>query len=183
MAEGFYKYDARGLPGRIKFGGWLHTGDFEDIADPSIVESGNFGLYAIWDQQIIKLDSDGRNIAVFSRVMGAPSDRNIVDVYAEGGVTVTGPFATRPKDLLGIGFAYTGISHSAQIADREVGQSIVRDYEALFEVSYTANLVSGFSIQPDIQYFWNPGGRVPDASGTRPVENALVLGLRSTINY
>jgi porin len=183
MAEGFYKYDARDLPGRIKFGGWLHTGDFEKIADPSIVESGNFGLYALWDQQIIKLDSDGRNIAVFARIMGAPSDRNIVDVYAEGGVTVTGPFATRPKDLLGIGFAYTGTSHSAQIAAREAGQSIVRDYEALLEVSYTAHLVSGFSIQPDIQYFWNPGGRVPDASGTRPVENALVLGLRSTINY
>jgi porin len=44
-------------------------------------------------------------------------------------------------------------------------------------------MVSGFSVQPDIQYFWNPGGRVPDASGTRPVENALVLGLRSSINY
>jgi porin len=183
MAEGFYKYDARDLPGRIKFGGWLHTGDFENIAHPSIIESGNYGLYAIWDQQVVKLDGDGRNISVFARVMGAPSDRNIVDIYAEGGVTVTGLFATRAKDLLGIGFAYTGISNSAQIADRDAGQSIVRDYEALLEVSYTAIIAPGFSIQPDIQYFWNPGGLVPDASGTSPVENALVLGLRSTINY
>jgi porin len=183
MAEGFYKYDARDLPGRIKLGGWLHTGDFEKIADPSIIESENYGLYAIWDQQVVKLDGDGRNISVFARAMGAPSDRNIVDIYAEGGVTVTGLFATRAKDLLGIGFAYTGISNSAQIADRDAGQSIVRDYEALLEVSYTAIIAPGFSIQPDIQYFWNPGGRVPDASGTSPVENALVLGLRSTINY
>lgn len=183
MVEGFNKFDVRGLPGRIKLGGWLHTGDFENIADPFIVESGNFGLYAIWDQQIFKLDNDGRNIAVFTRIMGAPDDRNQIDFYAEGGVTVTGAFSNRPDDLFGIGFAYTNISQSAQVADRKAGQSIVRDYEALLEVSYTANLMSGLSIQPDIQYFWNPGGRVSDASGTRPVENALVLGLRSTINY
>ncbi len=73
----------------------MHTGDFENIADPSIIESGNYGLYAIWDQRLSKLDSDGRNIAVFARVMGTPDDRNEIDIYAEGGVTVTGPFATR----------------------------------------------------------------------------------------
>jgi porin len=183
MAEGFYKYDAGDLPGRIKFGGWLHTGDFENVADPSIVQSGNSGLYAIWDQQIVKLDSDGRNIAVFARVMGAPDDRNQIDFYAEGGVTVTGPFDSRSKDVLGIGFAYTGLSDSAAQADISNGLAVIRSYEAVLEMSYTAMMVSGFSVQPDIQYFWNPGGRVPDASGTRPVENALVLGLRSSINY
>jgi porin len=183
MAEGFYNFEWGHLPGRVKLGGWLHTGNFENIAHPSLIESGNFGLYAIWDQQVVKLDGDGRNIAVFARFMGAPDDRNQVDLYAESGVTVTGPFATRPKDLLGIGFAYTGISHAAQNADREAGQPIIPDYEALLEVSYTAVIVPGFTIQPDIQYFWNPGGRVPDASGTCAVENALVLGLRSTINY
>ncbi len=183
MAEGYYKYEAGDLPGRIKFGGWLHTGDFENVADPSIVESGNFGLYAIWDQQICKLDSDGRNIAVFARVMSAPDDRNQIDFYAEGGVTVTGPFESRSKDILGLGFAYTGLSDSAAQADISNGLAIIRNYEAVVEMSYTAIIVPGFSVQPDIQYFWNPGGSVPDASGTRAVENALVLGLRSSVNY
>jgi porin len=183
IAEGFYKYNAGALPGRVKIGGWYHTGDFEDIATPSIVESGDYGIYAVWDQTIAKLDGEGRNVAVFARVIGAPDDRNEVDFYAEGGVTVTGPFASRPGDLFGIGFAYTGISNAAQIADRNAGLSIVRDYEALLEASYTAIIIPGFSIQPDVQYFWNPGGNVPDASGTQPVENALVLGIRSTINY
>jgi porin len=183
MAEGFYKYNAAALPGRFKIGGWIHTGDFENIATPSIVESGDCGIYAVWDQTIAKLDGEGRNVAVFARVIGAPDDRNEVDFYAEGGVTVTGPFASRPGDLFGIGFAYTGISNAAQIADRNAGLSIVRNYEALLEVSYTAIIVPGFSVQPDLQYLWNPGGNVPDVSGTHPVENALVIGIRSIINY
>ncbi len=171
------------MPGRFKIGGWYHSGDFENLANPSIIESGGYGTYAIWDQTIAKLGSEGRNVAVFARVVGAPEDHNEVDFYTEGGVTVTGPFASRPGDLFGIGFAYAGFSNAAQIADRKAGLSIVRDYEALLEVSYTAIVAPGFSVQPDLQYFWNPGGSAPDVSGTLPVENALVLGIHSTINY
>jgi porin len=183
MAEGFYKYKAGELPGRVKLGGWVHTGDFENLADPMVTEDGDYGLYAVWDQTIANLDSNGRNIAIFARIIGAPEDRNEIDFYAEGGITVTGPLACRPNDLLGIGFAYTGISDSAQQADVNQGLSVIRDYESLLEVSYTASIIPGFSIQPDLQYFWNPGAGVPNSSGTKPVENALVLGVRSTINY
>jgi porin len=183
MAEAFYRYATGALPGRVKIGGWYHTGEFEDIANPSIMEAGDHGVYAIWDQTIMNLDGEGRNIAVFGRVAGAPGDQNEVDFYAEGGVTVTGPLSSRPHDLFGIGFAYTGLSQAAANADREAALFVIRNYEALLEASYTAVIVPGFSIQPDLQYFWNPGGGVPDESGMKKVENALVLGIRSTVNY
>jgi porin len=183
MAEGFHKYKAGALPGRIKLGGWVHSGDFEALANPAIVQTGDYGLYAVWDQTVANLDGNGRNIAVFARIAGAPDDRNEVDFYAEGGITVTGPLACRPNDLLGIGFAYTGISDGAEQADANAGLPVSRTYESLLEVSYTAPIVPGFSIQPDLQYFWNPGAGVPDSSGTQRVENALVIGLRSTVNY
>ena len=32
----------------------------------------------------------------------------------------------------------------------------------MLEVSYTAQIVPGFYLQPDFQYFWNPGGHVAD---------------------
>ncbi len=182
MAEGFYKYDAVGLPGRVKIGGWVHTEDTENVADPTRIESNNHGLYLIWDQQVAKLGED-RNIAIFGRLIGAPSDRNEVDLYVEGGVTVTGPFATRPHDVFGLGYAYTRISDSAREADIDAGNTIVRDYEGVLEASYTAEILPGFTIQPDLQYFWNPGGRVPDTTGTRAVQNAFVIGIRSSINY
>lgn len=185
MLEGFYKYNqGEGqLPGTVKLGGWIHTGDFEHLANPSLVDSENYGIYAIWDQMIMRLDGEGRNVAIFGRVIGAPDDINEVDFYAEGGVTVTGLFAHRKDDVLGIGFAYTGLSDGAKAVDRNDGLTIIRDYEALLEVSYTATIVPGFTIQPDLQYFWNPGGNVPDDSGTQSVENALVLGVRSSISY
>lgn len=182
MAEAFYRYATGDLPGRLKIGGWYRTGEFEDLEDPFIFETGDHGIYAVWDQAIVKLDGDGRNIAVFARIIGAPGDQNEVDFYAEGGLTVTGPLSARPQDLFGIGYAYTGVSQVAANADRIAGLSVIRNYEALIEASYTAVIVPGFSIQPDFQYFWNPGAGVPDESGEK-VENALVLGVRSTVNY
>jgi porin len=184
MAEGFYKFNqGEGrLPGTVKVGGWVHTGDVEKLANPGLIEGNNHGIYAIWDQMVARLDGEGRNVAIFARVIGAPDDVNEIDFYAEGGLTITGPFAGRPSDLFGIGFAYTGLSDGAKTADRNDGLAVVRDYEALLEVSYQAIIVPGFAIQPDLQYFWNPGGKVTDDGGD-VVDHALVLGLRSTLNY
>ena len=53
---------------------------------------------------------DPKGVGVFARVMGAPSDRNLVDFYADGGVTFTGMIPGRPTMRSAIGFAYTGIS-------------------------------------------------------------------------
>jgi porin len=43
--------------------------------------------------------------------------------------------------------------------------------------------VPGWTLQPDFQYIWNPGGNVPDDTGTRPIKNATVLGVRTTISF
>jgi porin len=177
MAEGFYKYNqgAGQLPGTVKVGGWVHTGEFENPGNPGIFDDNNYGIYAIWDQVIGRMDGGGRNVAVFGRVIAAPDDRNEVDFYAEGGITVTGPFAVRPSDLF-------GLSDAAKTADRNEGLAVIRDYEALLEVSYQAIIAPGFAIQPDLQYFWNPGGNVTGDDGEL-VNHALVLGIRSTLNY
>jgi len=41
-------------------------------------------------------------------------------------------------------------------------------YESLIEVAYTAQIVPGFNIQPDFQYFWNPADPYPDWRGQCP---------------
>jgi porin len=44
--------------------------------------------------------------------------------------------------------------------------------------------VPGFSIQPDFQYFWNPGGHVEDPNEPgKAVKDAAVVGIRTLINY
>jgi porin len=185
MLEGAYKYKqaAGQLPGTIKVGGWYHSASFTDQRDPDLLRDGNHAIYAIIDQRLFDLPGSGRNVAMFARVIASPSDRNQIDFYAEGGITITGPWPSRPTDLLGIGYAYSNISDDARSFDRDQGLSVIRDYEAVLEVNYTADILPGFTLQPNVQHFWNPGGNVPDADGTRAVANALVLGIRSTLNY
>ena len=54
----------------------------------------------------------------------------------------------------------------------------------MLELSYTAQIVPGFYLQPDFQYFWNPGGHVAEPDNPmQAVPNAAVFGLHTTINY
>lgn len=183
MYEAAYGYKLGSLPGTVKGGGWVHFGDFEGVRSGNIID-GNYGFYGIVDQLIYRLPGDeDKGVGFFGRLIGSPSDRNTVDFYAEAGLTFSGLIAARPDDVLGVAFAYTNISSDASGADIDAGLDVIRDYEALIEVSYTAQLAAGWTLQPDFQYIWNPGGRVPDASGTAAVGNAAVFGVRTSLNY
>ncbi len=185
FVEAAFKYnqDEGQLPGTVKLGGWQHTGEFDrfSLVAP-FTESGDHGLYIVWDQMLFRLPGDDRSVSFFTRFIGSPSDLNFVDFYAEGGITVTGLLPSRPADVLGIGFAYTGISSDAQRVDLVDEGIVVSDYESLLEISYTAEIVPGWTLQPDFQYFWNPGVGVPSDDG-EVADDALVLGIRTTLNY
>jgi porin len=185
------------LAGTIKLGGWKHFGDFDDqrfdtdgaqlavTGGTPFQHSGNHGLYIVADQRLMNLSEDGsRYVALFGRIAGSPSDRNQIDFYADGGIVISGPFATRPDDVFGVAVAYSGISNDASAFDRDSGSAIVRDYEVILQVSYNYVIKPGFTIQPDFQYFWNPGGSVEDPG--RPgqaIEDSAVIGLRTSLNY
>jgi porin len=197
MAEGAYKYNQDGLGGTIKLGGWNHFGTFEhlrfDSGGRAIAATGNpgqpldndWGFYGIIDQLIWRMpgSGDAKGVALFGRVVGAPSDRNVVDFYADGGITFTGMIPRRPDDSLAIGFAYTGISSDANGFDRDLNLPVTRNYESLLEICYTMQLKSGWSLQPDFQYIWQPGANVPNESGKDALENAAVFGARSTVTF
>jgi porin len=59
----------------------------------------------------------------------------------------------------------------------------VGSFEALLEICYTAQLSTGWTLQPDFQYFWQPGGGPPEPSGKGTIANAAVWGVRTTINF
>ena len=82
---------------------------------------------------------------------------------------------SRPNDSFAIGFAYTEISNQVTGFDIDSGLPVARNYEALLEICYTMQLTSGWTIQPDFQYFWQPGGNVP-AGPTSQVRAAAHSG-------
>jgi porin len=190
MAEASYKYNQNGrLPGTVKIGGWNQSGTFHEqpgSAAPTIAMTFNsipvesdWAIYGIIDQLVWRVpgSKDPKGIALFGRLIGAPAEQNLVDLYADGGVTLSGMIPHRYDDTLAVGLAYTRISNDVQALPS------AGSFEALLEVCYTAQLRTGWSLQPDFQYIWRPGGGVPEPSGKGTVPNAAVWGLRSTINF
>jgi porin len=191
MAEGAYKYNQSRLAGTVKIGGWHHFGEFEDQRFDSggalIAVTGNagrpldhnWGLYGIIDQLIWRVpgSEDPKGVGVFARVIGAPADRNLIDFYADGGVTFTGMIPGRPDDAFAIGFAYTNISDDVSAFDVDFGEPVARNYEALIEICYTYQINPGWSVQPNFQYIFQPGGNVAGQ------KDATVLGARTSIAF
>ncbi|MBG0811712.1 carbohydrate porin [Methylosinus sp. H3A] len=202
IGEGQWKYSVDGLDGVAKIGGWRHFGGFADqrfgadglsLADPAssgvpLRRRGNFGLYALVDQQIFR--SGEQSAGAFARAEAAPNDRNLVNFYADAGVSFRGAPA-RPDDLFGVAVGYARVSSGARGLDRDGaafgnGFAPIRSGEALVEATYIASVVPGWTLQPDLQYIRRPGGNIADPrdpSGVRSLRNALVVGLRTLIRY
>jgi porin len=191
IAEGAYTYTPNGLRGIVKIGGWHHFGEFEhqrfDSGGALIAVTGNagrpldhnWGLYGIIDQLVWRVpgSEDPKGVGVFARFIGAPEDRNLIDFYFDGGITFSGMIPGRPDDGFAVGFAYTNISDDVSAFDVDFGEPVARNYEALIEVCYTYQVNPGWSVQPNFQYIWQPGGNVAGQ------KDATVVGARTTIGF
>jgi len=98
---------------------------------------------------------------------------------------------SRPNDKFGVALGYARISDAAQQLDHDVQYFTstpipIRDYEAVFELTYQAEVKPGCTLQPLFQYIVHPGGGSVDTSDairrTR-IRDAAVLGLRTTVRF
>jgi porin len=154
--------------------------------------SDDYALYGIVDQELWNDHSpDDRNLSVFVRATGAPSDRNQIDRYLDGGATFKGPLVSRPDDTIGLGVAIGRISPLASAYDRDTiavtGLPIpVRNFEAALELTYQWVLSKNWYMQPDLQYIVHPGGNIANPlnpGSASPIPDALVVGLRSYLRF
>ena len=184
-----------GLATTLKLGGWGHFGQFDDnrfasdgslLANPvssgvAIQHRGNSGLYAIVDQQLYRpRGGDSQSgISVFGRASLSPSDRSQISAYIDGGIVFAGMIPQRPHDRFGASVIYAKFSDSIRAFDRDTvafgTPTPIRDYETNLELSYAAQIVPGWIVQPTLQFVWHPSG---DAS-----RNATVAGARSIWLY
>lgn len=172
---------AKGLPGVFKIGFWYATADYNDVRFPTS-HDGNFGIYGVADQTVWQ--GGDTSISVFTRAGVVPSNRNTVSFYIDGGVGVKGLIPGRADDTLTFGVAYEKISPDAIAADRDAVLPVIRSNEAVFEISYAAQIAPWWVIQPDFQYIVRPGGNVADPNNPAiPVRDAAVFGVRSTLKF
>jgi porin len=210
IAEMAYAFDPEPISSLqlsdVKLGGWYHTADFPDLrrdslghslADPAsngiaAIHGGNFGLYLIFDKMLWRRpDTATQGLAAFLRIGNAPPNRNLISLEVDAGLTYKGLFPDRELDLLGVAASYGRIGNAARRLDRDEilftgAGGTIRDYEAVLEITYEARIAPWWTLQPDFQLIAHPGGHVaPPLPGSpaRPIPNALILGLRSSITF
>jgi porin len=194
------------LPGTITGGAWKHLGEFNDqryaiggfsLADPAGTGEpqklrGNQGIFGVYEQMLARASQGSdKGIGFFLRTSISPSDRNLISFYLDGGFQFSGFSESRPNDRFGIAMTYARISDAARAADRDVQAFTgtpfpVRDFEAVLEATYLAEIQTGWTVQPVFQYVFHPGGGIADPNDptqTRRIKDAAVFGLRSTFNY
>lgn len=191
------------MPSTYKLGAWFHSGDFTDerfddsgqsLASPSstgiaAVRHRDYGAYFIVDQVIWhEPDTQDAGVSAFLRGAWAPSDRNLVSVYADAGFAIKGLLWNRDNDVFGVAFGIVAISDEVRALDRDIrsftGRDVpIEDYEATLECTYHVQVNQWWSLQPDLQFVAHPGGHVALPNSTTPIANATVFGLRSSIVF
>lgn len=194
------------LPGAVTGGAWTHFGEFKDqrfaqggfaLSDPAgsgVAQKlrGNRGIFGVYEQMLVRSDIDPNlGMGLFVRTSVSPSDRNLVNFYIDGGIQWSGFSKQRPNDRFGVAMTYARISDAARQADRDTltftGVPIpVRDFEAVLEMTYLAEVRSGWIVQPVFQYVFHPGGGAVDPrdpTRTHAIKDASVIGVRSTFSY
>jgi porin len=206
IVEGQYRYNqekgAAGLAGTIKLGAWGHFGLFDDQrfdarglspADPASTgkpaqHRGNQAVYAVIDQEVWRpaTGEADKGIGIFARFSAVPADRNLIDLYLDGGIVLAGLIPWRPDDVLSFGAAFARISSRTRQLDADValltGAGLIRDFEAAFEVNYQAQILTGVQMDLDLQRIVHPGGGIMGPSG-EAIPDATVLTLHTSIKY
>ena len=199
---------AAGLPGTYRFGAWYDSGAFPDqrftadalsAANPSSngqirLLRHDFAIYTSDDQQIWHDAAGVRSLGAFARVMGAPGDRNQISFSANLGLSLKAPLLARPNDTLGVGYGLARVSSAASALDQDrrlfsgnQGYPI-RSTESFIEVTYQAQVTPWWSVQPDFQYIFTPGGGIAnpdlstDANNVR-ISNEAIVGVRTSITF
>ncbi len=197
-----YNQDSSKWNATYRFGGWWHSERFRDLhLDTNGVSlassdsngrprrhNNDFSLYGIIDQPFLIDEAEQTSFALFGRAMGAPGDRNLVNLYLDGGLAYKGPFG-RADDQLGLAVGYARVGNAARAFDGDVvrltGQfHPIRSGETVLELTYRFQLTGWWQLQPDFQYIFNPGGGIPDPNYPgRRIRDAAVVGLRTAITF
>jgi porin len=187
-------------------GNWYHFGNFDDyrygtdglpLASPEsngqpLVYHGDFGVHGVFDQLIWHRPGDdpSKGIGLFGRIAMSPPEQNLIDFYAELGINCMGLWPQRPDDSFGLAAGY--LRASPQLSGYEQDQNFyegtanpVQNFEAGFELTYQAQIIPGWTIQPDFQYIFHPGlvEANPENTYSGRIKDSAVFGLRTSLKF
>jgi len=161
--------------GKIGVGAWQYTEKFDDFTDRDAsgnpVQRTSDGMYVLAERRVYAVPGhDDQGLTMFARIGVASGDVNRFDYAWSTGAVSTGLFG-RDKGQLGLGVEG---AHNSEKYRKSVGTA---DGSTMaWELTYSDNLTTWLSVQPDIQYIIHPD--------TNPaLRNALVVGARFTARF
>ncbi|NVZ17591.1 MULTISPECIES: carbohydrate porin [unclassified Pseudomonas] len=180
-----------GMPGTYRVGIWRNTGDFNDVYRdvnhqpigltgnaPEQHESAS-GYYAMAEQRVYQdLDNRARGVTVFANFIQSGRDVSYVEKVWHAGAFVSGPFAGRPQDELGLAIGRLEVNEkSAQRIRQQSGYTqTAPDTEYPMELYYGIAVTPALTLRPNVQYTSNPGGLSGDKS-------VVVFGLKTEVSF
>jgi porin len=165
---------------KLALGAWYYTGRFTDLADTLVTGAplthrGSRGAYIIGDHTVWSgRPSSPVVLTAFAQLGVGDSRVNRIGSYLGSGLTLTGPFAGRTDDELGLAVAAASMGSHFKRAQSPADEPA--SAEITVELTYLAQAISRLSVQPDLQYVIHPGG-------SRALSTALVPGLRIALAY
>lgn len=169
---------------------YLNTKDLSLVAHKGKAlthPGGQTAYYVMGDVTVARLNPTGtRNVTLFGGTLWANQDYLTFTNQTLAGVLVTGPFASRPTDTLGLAATYLrlGSQEVAYLqADRAAahGAGAVSNNEEVFELNYGIAAYRGIRLNPNIQYVVNPDN-ILEPGAKHQSHNVLAFGVRLTID-
>lgn len=168
--EGYSKYAA---------GFWRYSSKVDDqytlnsVGDPD--KRRSWGAYLLAERTLIGLGSEpGRHLTGFARYAFTDGDSTAIHAQINIGVSLHGPLAARPEDILA--FAVTRARLAAKYRAAQWRDHAVEtvSHEDAVELTYRIAVTPWLAAQPNLQWIRHPGGEAA-------VTKASLAGIRIEI--
>lgn len=146
-------------PLRIAVGAWRYGEGQEDIrdtlpgGDPALSDAQ--GAYLVAEGTVFEAE-DAPTVRAFLRLGVSDGDTTDFKGGWQTGLRVDSVFESRPDSAFSIGFHQSLLSDKSIANARDAGTTF-GDAEGGIELTY-ADTLGPFTIQPDLQWIYNPGG-------------------------
>lgn len=126
------------------------------------VNSPRKGVYLLGDRVVWRpTAASTRNLTVFGGLVQQLEDEEIMRQQWLGGAVLTGPFAARPKDTVGVSaslFSLTGKERDylRDARQRAGGDGNNHPHQYAFELNYGWHVSPGVVVMPNVQYIVHP---------------------------